>query len=740
MSKVYFLFGIHNHQPVGNDSFVFNETFENCYHPFIEVLKKFPEIKCNIHISGPLYDWILANRKEFMKTLKEMVEKNQIEIVSGGYYEPILPVISDEDKFAQISLMNDFIKKEFKQKPAGMWLAERVWEPQLASIISRTGLKYTFLDDVHFRSAGIQDKELSGYYYTEDSAKPIAVFPINKTLRFKIPFSKAEEATELLKSFSQNKKDILITFFDDGEKFGSWPWTYDWIYKKKWLEKFFKLLIQNNKIIETITASEALKKFSPNKNLVYLPCSSYREMDEWAMEPEELLYYNELKEYLKKYKKHSEIAKLRNFTKAGFFRNFFRKYPRVNYTHKKMLYLSENIHKKASPEKDKNIFHHLWKSQCNCGYWHGLFGGFYLGNIRAAIYENLIKAEKELDKKYNLPQSSAERLRQGAKNSLIIEKADFDFDGLPETIVKNSHLICVFSKRGGTLLEMSYKDKNFNLLNTITRRKEACHQKIKDNPKDKINQEIIYDKYERLGLVDHLLNKKITVSDFDRQKNFTTLSGDVYKLDILGCHSDRSERGTSERSGGICKHEILTLNKNILKNTSYPLTDPSTPIVARDDNLKSEKESIILNYRYKNKNLEFTKKITLNKKAEIKAEYIFCRDEALPRLYKKYNFGVEYNIFFQSLRDVKFQTEKGEANLKRKRVFKKINYLKISDYFKNIYLRFDFSEADVFILPIYSMANSQKGPEKSFQQASILFIKKNEADSFNLRCQLSRRE
>jgi len=674
--KVYFLFGIHNHQPVGNDPFVFNKVFEDCYHPFIEVLKRFPEIKCNVHFSGPLYDWILKNKPDYIKDLKKMSDRKQIEIVGGAYYEPILPVISDKDKFAQIRLMNGLIKKKFGKKPSGMWLAERVWEPQLASVIHKSGLKYTFLDNVHFRAAGIQDEELLGYYFTEDSAKTIAVFPINKTLRFKIPFSKAEEAVELLKSFSQNKKDILITLFDDGEKFGSWPWTYDWIYKKKWLEKFFKLLIQNNKAIETITASEALKKFNPNKGLVYLPTSSYREMDEWAMEPEDFFYYDKFKEYLKKYKKRSEAAKFKNFTRAGFFRNFFRKYPRVNYMHKKMLYLSENIHKMKARRrlvstKDRKIFQYLWMSQCNCGYWHGLFGGFYLGNIRAAIYENLIKAEKELDKKF-------------AKNSLIVEKADIDLDGLAETVVKNSHLICTFSSRGGTLLEMGYKDRNFNLLNTITRKRELCHRKIKDDAKEKI----VYDKYERLGLVDHLLSKKITASDFDEQRNFTTLSDSVYKLDITS----------------------VEMRQRLVSTT--------------------------LNYQYNSKNLEFAKRITLNKKAEIKTKYIFQKNALL----KKYNFGVEYNIFFQSLRDVKFYTEKGETNLKRKRIFKKINYLKISDHFKNIYLRFDFSEADVFIIPIYSVANSQEGLEKVFQEVSILFIKKNEGDLFNLKCRLSKKK
>ncbi len=692
MSKVYFLFGIHNHQPVGNDPFVFNKVFEDCYRPFFDVLKDFPEIKCNVHFSGPLYDWILSNHREYIKTLKEMSKKGQIEIAGGAYYEPILPVIPDKDKLAQIHLMNDFIKKEFGKTPSGMWLAERVWEPQLASIISKAGLKYTFLDDAHFRSAGVCDKELTGYYTTENDAKSIAVFPINKTLRFKIPFSRAEESVKLLKSFSR-KKDILVTLFDDGEKFGSWPWTYDWIYNKKWLEKFFKLLVQNHKTIETITASEALKKFKP-KSLIYLPTSSYPEMDEWTMEPREFLYYKELKDRLKKY---SDYAKLRNYLRAGFFRNFFVKYPRANYMHKRMLYLSENIRRYASPAKNKNIFHYLWKAQCNCGYWHGLFGGFYLGNIRAAIYENLIKAEKELDKKF-------------AKNFLIIEKTDFDFDGLAETIVKISHLICVFSKRGGTLLELSYKDKNFNLLNTITRRKESYHQKIRNNPKDKTNKEIIYDKYERLGLVDHLLSKKLTVSDFDKQKNFTTLSGDVYKLGIDMFPSRRS----------LSAEDYDDKTRKSLQSSAERL----------------QQSGITLNYKYKNRDLEFTKKISLNKKAEIRTEYIFRKSTLL----KKYNFGVEYNIFFQSLRDVKFYTKKGETNLKRKRIFRKINYLKISDYFKNIYLRFDFTEADVFIVPIYSIANSQEGLEKSFQQASILFIKKNEGDLFELSCRLSGRK
>jgi len=659
MSKVYFLFGIHNHQPVGNDPFVFNKALEDCYAPFLDILKNFPEIKCNIHISGPLYDWALENKPSYIKDLKEMSDRGQVEIVGGAYYEPILSIISDKDKKAQLQIMNDFIKNKFNKTAKGMWLAERIWEPQLASVISEAKLKYTFLDDAHFRLAGITDKELTGYYTTENSAKPLAIFPISKTLRFKIPFSKAEESIKIIKSFSQNNKDVLITLFDDGEKFGLWPTTYDWIYAKGWLKKFFSLLVKNNKYIETITASEALNKFN-SKELVYLPTASYREMDEWAMDPKEFWDYKEFKDRLRKY---PDYRKLRNYIRAGFFRNFFRKYPRANYMHKKMLYLSESINKKTNYKKDKNIFENLYKAQCNCGYWHGLFGGFYLGNIRSAVYENLIKAEKELDRKYE-------------KKSLTIQKADFDFDGLPEVIIKNKHLITAFSRRGGTILELSYKDKNFNLLNTITRREESYHKKLKTKNLKLKTQEIIYDKYERLSLVDHLLGKKITLSNFSNQQKFKTLSSDIYDL-----------------------------------------------------NIAEKEKSIALNYQYKSDKLEFTKKILLSNSAEIITEYNFTKDELL----KKYNFGAEFNLFFQSFRDVAFYVSQKEIILNKKRAFKKINTLEISDRFKKINLRFDFDVADVFIIPIYSIANSQDGPEKIFQQASILFIKKDKENSFGLR-------
>ena len=83
------------------------------------------------------------------------------------------------------------------------------------------------------------------------------------------------------------------------------------------------------------------------------------------------------------------------------------------------------------------------------------------------------------------------------------------------------------------------------------------------------------------GSIENTIRAKFELIEALPENGLAVLNGDIKQVCI--CHSDRSERGTSERSGGICKHKILISNKGNTKHTFYPLTDPSAPIVARDD-------------------------------------------------------------------------------------------------------------------------------------------------------------
>ena len=111
MKKVQFIFGIHLHQPVGNFDWVFEDAFQKSYKPFIDILKQYPSIAIVIHVSGSLLEWLEENHPEYLDDLAKLVAERDIEILSAGFYEPILAVIPDHDKIGQIKKLNKYIKK-----------------------------------------------------------------------------------------------------------------------------------------------------------------------------------------------------------------------------------------------------------------------------------------------------------------------------------------------------------------------------------------------------------------------------------------------------------------------------------------------------------------------------------------------------------------------------------------------------------------------------------------------------
>jgi hypothetical protein len=46
------------------------------------------------------------------------------------------------------------------------------------------------VDDYHLITSGFDKNELDGYFYSEFNAKKVGLFPINKDLRYALPFKK----------------------------------------------------------------------------------------------------------------------------------------------------------------------------------------------------------------------------------------------------------------------------------------------------------------------------------------------------------------------------------------------------------------------------------------------------------------------------------------------------------------------------------------------------------------------
>src|SRR5258708_31587479 len=84
---------LHNRQPVGNFPWVFQKVYEESYLPLINALERHARIRLSLHYTGSLLDWLGEAHPEFLERIAALVARRQVEMVGGGYYEPILPSI-----------------------------------------------------------------------------------------------------------------------------------------------------------------------------------------------------------------------------------------------------------------------------------------------------------------------------------------------------------------------------------------------------------------------------------------------------------------------------------------------------------------------------------------------------------------------------------------------------------------------------------------------------------------------
>jgi len=452
-----FAIGIHNHQPVGNFDSVVEEAYQLSYWPFLNAFARADGLKLNLHNSGPVWDFVRAKHPEYVTLVKKLVAEGRLELLTGGYYEPILPIIPEEDRVGQIRKLSRFLEHELGAKPRGMWLAERVWEPHLPRSLQAAGVGFCITDDEHFRAAGVRESEMNGWFLTEDLGATVGVVPINRPLRHAIPFSSVPATLHLLDELAERDPDGLVLFADDGEKFGVWPETKVLVYDKKWLEHFFEGLIKRARRVETVLLSDAIDARRP-AGRVYLPSASYSEMMSWALPPEQGKTLDRLRGKLRF---EGLLERYEGLVQGAHWRSFLAKYPEANRLHKRVLGVSRAVHAAGavSSSLGDGPLDALWQAQCNCAYWHGAFGGLYFPHLRGALWSKLLEAEAAVPRREPF--------------SCIVE--DVDCDGHADVVVRTPHLNAFWSTQDAALYELDHLPTRTNLCDTLARRPEAYH-------------------------------------------------------------------------------------------------------------------------------------------------------------------------------------------------------------------------------------------------------------------------
>jgi len=277
-------------------------------------------------------------------------------------------------------------------------------------------------------------------------------------LRYRLPFSPAAEAVRYLEELDAQGHRAAI-YFDDVEKFGIWPETYEWVYERGWLEQF----------VEGVLASPRIRTMSfadyhagnATRGVVYLPTTSYIEMNEWTLPAPVAREYAAL---VQQQKDAGVFERHKAFLRGGIWRNFLSRYPESNWMHKRMLGLSARLAALPAAQHTAPLTQMLHHAQANDAYWHGLFGGLYLPHLRRAIWNNLIALE-------------------GALNQLAapaaIQTLDLDLDGRDEIFLRNHETTAVLRNDGDAcVIEFSSLPLRHNFGDTLRRYAEGYHAKL----------------------------------------------------------------------------------------------------------------------------------------------------------------------------------------------------------------------------------------------------------------------
>ncbi len=457
---VTLLLGVYAHQPVGNFPEVIEDAHLRCYKPFLETLNAYPDFRFAAHFSGWLLDWLRERFPEDMEMLAGMVRRGQVEMFSSGDTEPVLAAIPHRDRVGQLAALNDKLGTWTGVRPQGAWLTERVWESAVVPALAETGIRYVTVDDYHFFCTGRSADELDGHFSTEEDGIRLDLFPISEALRYRLPFHPAHEVVAYLEQLADSGRRAAI-YFDDIEKFGIWPETYDWVYNRGWLKALVEGVLASPKI-HTATYADFHARHA-TRGIVYLPTASYSEMNEWTLPMPAAATYAQL---LASEKAAGRGDLHRPFIRGGIWRNFLSRYPEANWMHKRMQALSARL--ATLPAAPPDLTGALYRAQANDAYWHGLFGGLYLPHLRRAVWNNILALEAGLD-----------RLQPRAASA----PADMDLDGCRETFLTTSQLQIALRDDGlGAVHELASYPLAHNFGDTLRRHHEHYHERIGAGP------------------------------------------------------------------------------------------------------------------------------------------------------------------------------------------------------------------------------------------------------------------
>lgn len=422
LDKMQFLLGFCFSPPIHATDDELETYYVATVKPFISMAYRFPDVPLTLFFSGPLLEWLQNRHSEFLTALSEMIKRKQVEILGGGFYSPLLPLIPPTDRLGQIEELTTLVRKLLGKRPRGLWLTKGVWDPALVVHLTGSGMEYTFLEEGDFRRVGLTQQQVGLPRLTEHQGRLLTVFPFHQDLAQKVQDGDFEAFQAVIPARRRKDRQLLSLFLSvDSPAEGAFFTRQD-----SGLEAFLQLVRSFYPEIEAVTASGFLKKNHQALERSYFSSTTYDELCRRTGQPARAASGSQS---WKQFLAHDEAA---------------------NQLYNKMVYVHLLVSSlRGDKYKKKSAYDDLWKAQ---NWWGFLGGGDLVGLAlhRQKTFANLLSSEALL------------RDKTGFEASLTSQ--DFDLDGVKEYLFQGRSSNLYIDAVGGQVFEWDFLERPWNYI------------------------------------------------------------------------------------------------------------------------------------------------------------------------------------------------------------------------------------------------------------------------------------
>ena len=456
MGSIYVSFIVKSVPVFTESTEVLEKNFQTIYKPVLKYLYSHPSFPMSFAFSGPQIQFFKKRKNELITILRELTDRKQVEILGGGYNDPLLPLLNSADRNGQIDLLTSEIRATFGKRPRGMTLFQDCWDSSLVNNIHTCGIEYVILN-----SSIIPESKRSFLpIFMSDLGKNVDIFPYYNDLlpdeqmlpdEFIYNIEKAVLKVEKKDNHLQLDADRIIAI-------SLTPEMVSKLNEAKWFEQLGKYIQANDSGRVKLTTLNNYRTAGVKIKIPsYIPIG--------------------ISDEVSKITSISSTEKTNKYQVNVF--DFLNTFNESKKLYNRMMYLSLLVNQcKTDKMRKKTAREKLWQAQNGmtllCTANEPQFNATY----RQQAYKYLNEAEK--------------MLRGDGKFEESVTCYDYDNDGIDEYVCRMEQYFAYISLAGGSVPELDII-------------KDYCN--YADNLKRKFEFDGHDDNYERGFFIDHLFTE-----------------------------------------------------------------------------------------------------------------------------------------------------------------------------------------------------------------------------------------